>query len=118
MLIDKDGYITRCDWCGIVKDTTDCRNHNDKYICSECPDCVDFSKSSDLTRHHWAEIFKIPGRENTRGVLLPFDFPKDLCYKCAKEVTPLVVRFADIKLVNTFNNWLKDAINDKRKKSR
>lgn len=112
MLLDDDGYLSKCDRCGKI--TVLPRDHKSR---CDCPECADHLAAFDLCFYDWKMFFRLPsGRE--RGVILPSGFPSDLCFSCAKDMTPLVSKFADIELVKYFNNKLERAIYDKRKENR
>lgn len=111
MLLDRDGYHTKCDWCGKIKILP--QDHGGR---CECPECVEWLRAHDMI-DDWRIFFRLPSGKK-RGVALPHDFPSDLCLSCVKILTPWVAKFADIALVNYFNNNLQRAIYDKRKETR
>ena len=81
-----EGYITKCDRCGIIEDTK--------------------NETLRITMDYWEQIiFKGRGKPKL-GVF---------CYECTKSITPIVHRLRDIDELNIFINKLERAINEIRK---
>lgn len=113
MIIDKNGWVIKCDRCGLVND----ESHRDDGSplglprCG-CAACVESEKAFDIRRYWDGVIFK---GVNSAGVGWGF---QDLCSRCAIEITPLIWRLRDIKELNIFNYRLQKAINERIKDNR
>lgn len=113
MILDDDGWITKCDRCGLVNDLSHIRGEFLSYIpwCG-CEACIEGEKAFDI-RSLWDNvIFK---GVSMAGVKCGF---QHLCSRCAIEITPLIWRLRDIKELNIFNYRLQKAINERIKDNR
>lgn len=72
-------------------------------------------ETADLPKKLWRELFSVPETGRKKAMNLPHDFPWNICRKCGDELTPAVTRFADIWLVNIYNQRLKRAIHERCK---
>ena len=118
------GELVRCDRCEKEMDfrhTEACPLFNRE---SRYKDCT--CGAHDRSQHEcnelqginglWAQFF-CTDRRNAISPVLPYGFPEHTCRACAITLTPIVQRFADIRLLGIYNQRLRKAINERHKQA-
>ena len=102
--VDEDGWITTCDRCGARSEYKDFSK--DRYTCDIR--LVSGAEQAHQITNYWThDIFK--------GKHKPRELYADFCKECAIATTPHVWRLREICEVDSENNKLMRAINDRRK---
>lgn len=129
MMLDEDGYVFECDWCGLTRDHTHsptCSIYNYRSHSCNCGAWTASNHEDEIRVKLWPELFRLPGGRSVEISLigvpiprgLPHEFPADTCRQCSIELAPLVQKFAEIYQIHILNQRLKGTIYDYQRENR